>query len=108
MSRITKSLEKDSFDDDEAWKSLNRLRIEIPSPAKLIVTFLQQITMMKCFAKLTNALQPYFDFISAELAILEELHHDILDNVRFLRQLLNDPYYSNNFTPNLNLDLWKY
>ena len=107
ITPIIKHFEDNPF-NDEAWKSLNLLAQMIPQPAKLIVTFQQQITIMICFIKLTNALQPYLDFISAELSLLEELHNDILDNVRFLRQLLNDPYYSNNFTPDLSLDLWKY
>ena len=105
MSRITKRFENNPF-DDEAWQSLNRLRTEIPKPAKLIVNFLDQITMMKCFIKLTDAIQPYLDFISAELSLLEELHNDTLQEIKIYRQLLNDPYYSQNFTPDLSLDLW--
>ena len=52
MSRIISKLDNNAFDDG-VWQSLNQLRTEIPSPAKLIVTFQQQITMMKYFAQLT-------------------------------------------------------
>ena len=53
MSRIISKLDNNAFDDG-VWQSLNQLRTEIPSPAKLIVTFQQQITMMKCFAAVSE------------------------------------------------------
>ena len=82
---IIKHLENNPF-DDEAWQSLNQLKSEIPKPEKLIVTWQQHMAMIICFIKLTNALQPYLDFILAELAKIEELHNDILGNLRFLRE----------------------
>ena len=88
LPRIVQKLEKDPFDDD-AWKSLNQLITEVPD--SVAVTIHQKLAVAKSLLNLTNAIQPYLDFISAELALLEELHYDILDNVRLLRKRGYEP-----------------
>jgi hypothetical protein len=81
-------LENNPFDTD-AW---NQLRQEIPQPAKLAVTLLQQIAVMRCLLNLADAIPNYFDKkIAAEEKLLATECQVAID-------LLND----------LSYDLWEY
>ena len=77
---IIKRLENNPF-DDLTWQSLSQLKSDIPSLAKLVVTFHQQITLLMTLARLSDVINQYFNLISAEEELLIKDYQELLDQI---------------------------